>query len=601
MLYGVELDGSLDTVDNFIIEHLSEEMPLEEAMGSTKWRSAKNSFSLGYNFEGMWFKIEATNPTNSTLEYYLEFSEPFSENTNFYIFEEGGYREVLGGLSIPIDKRSVYSQHPSVLLHFNPKETKSIYIYYKSRFTSYGSFSFYTPTGWWHKRIIHIAFFVFYFGGIFGMILYNLFIYFSLKERIYLYYTAYALFFSMWVWLYSGYSLYLVDGWLHYILHFSTPFAFVFFALFTRDVLEIRQRSSPIAFKVIKIFVFLLLYCSLLIIFHLEYGYLLANIIGFMLFPAFILLAIFAIKREVNQAKFYLVSFLIFVILMTLVSNLALGVASFNILTKYAFVVGSFLEISLFSLLLGVRFHMLKEKKIGSQRRLIYIKNEKSVYLECKIKLRTKQLSVANEKLSEMIKEREMLLREIHHRVKNNLQVITALLWFQSKRSTSLEVKSALEESTDRILSISRIHELLYSVENVQKISSEAYFANLTSKLAQASGLKNDAIFLNIENRILSTDEGISLGIILNEAFTNAIKHFKDKKSHLILWIDFYSKNGRIIFLVRDNGDGFSIEEKEEKDRLGIKLIKQMASKLNDCRVVFENREGAIMRLEYSI
>ena len=137
------------------------------------------------------------------------------------------------------------------------------------------------------------------------------------------------------------------------------------------------------------------------------------------------------------------------------------------------------------------------------------------------------QLKKAEENIKTSLEEKEILLREIHHRVKNNLQIISSLLSLQTGYTKDNETLNVLEESQNRVKSMAIVHEKLYSSENLVKIDFKDYIKDLTDSLFLTYKTKPDKVKLNknIENIFFNINTAIPCGLIINELVTNSLKH----------------------------------------------------------------------------
>jgi PAS domain S-box-containing protein len=133
----------------------------------------------------------------------------------------------------------------------------------------------------------------------------------------------------------------------------------------------------------------------------------------------------------------------------------------------------------------------------------------------------------AEEKIRASLKEKEVLLKEIHHRVKNNLQIISSLLYLQSTRTEHVGAVSALRESRDRIKSMALIHERLYASPDLASVDMGKYTRNLVADLRHSHGTEESSVRLtfNIDDIPLGITEAIPCGLIINELVSNALKH----------------------------------------------------------------------------
>lgn len=185
--------------------------------------------------------------------------------------------------------------------------------------------------------------------------------------------------------------------------------------------------------------------------------------------------------------------------------------------------------------------------------------------------------------LEQSLRERELLLKEIHHRVKNNLQIISSLLNLQ-KRASKTEVNNELINQTqDRIQTMAIIHENLYQSDNFVDINLKTYFDNLLNHFENSYALNNKHIILNqkIEPFSLHIDKLIPLGLILNELLTNSVKYAFDENGGEIL-IDIHKeKEDEVTFVYQDNGKGLPEDFDIKKSKsLGMQLIKGLSKQI---------------------
>lgn len=133
----------------------------------------------------------------------------------------------------------------------------------------------------------------------------------------------------------------------------------------------------------------------------------------------------------------------------------------------------------------------------------------------------------AEEQIKASLEEKKVLLKEIHHRVKNNMQVISSLLSLQSRYIKDDNYRDIFKESQDRVRSMAMIHENLYRSENLARINIEKYIQKLVSGLFNSYGIKTGLIIsrINVESVMLDIDSAIPCGLILNELVTNSLKH----------------------------------------------------------------------------
>ena len=208
-----------------------------------------------------------------------------------------------------------------------------------------------------------------------------------------------------------------------------------------------------------------------------------------------------------------------------------------------------------------------------------------------------KTLKEKNLVISRNLEEKEMLIKEIHHRVKNNLQLISSLLSLQSRTITDNVAASALEEGQNRVLAMALIHQNLYKDNISSGMEVKEYVTQLTEKLLNTYQIHHDKIklVLDIDNIALDVSTLVPLGLIINELITNAIKYaFKEGKFGE-LKVSFKQLDTHLLLSVIDNGEG--INEDITKKGFGMRLIEILSKKLEADLKIFNN-SGTTVQLE---
>ncbi len=185
--------------------------------------------------------------------------------------------------------------------------------------------------------------------------------------------------------------------------------------------------------------------------------------------------------------------------------------------------------------------------------------------------------------ISDVLAERESLLKEIHHRVKNNLQVISSLLSLQSYKIKDDLVLEAIKESRNRVKSMALIHQSLYQEKDLSTIDSISYIGRLTQSLFHSYNIDPDRIKLNskIEPLQLDVDIMIPLGLILNELISNALKYAFSDGREGSLKVSLRKEKDGLSLEVSDNGVGMPSDYDWEKSHsLGLTLVRDFCEKL---------------------
>jgi PAS domain S-box-containing protein len=197
----------------------------------------------------------------------------------------------------------------------------------------------------------------------------------------------------------------------------------------------------------------------------------------------------------------------------------------------------------------------------------------------------------AEEQLEASLQEKEALLKEVHHRVKNNLQVISSLLDLQSQRIREPQILDVFRNSQTRVRSMALIHEKLYQSENLSKVNLADYIESLAMYLIQSYAINPDKITmqLHLEPVALNLDTAIPCGLILNELVSNALKYAFPENTGGTLWIDLrYLRQGipyeeRDTFELIVGNDGLKLPEIPDfstAKSLGFQLVNILVQQL---------------------
>lgn len=200
-------------------------------------------------------------------------------------------------------------------------------------------------------------------------------------------------------------------------------------------------------------------------------------------------------------------------------------------------------------------------------------------------------------RLETALREKEILLKEVHHRVKNNLQLITSMLNLRMKKPGRYSPEELIQDVSNRIYSISVLYGLLYQGDKSNIVCAKEYLDKVIESQISSLGLgRGIKIVSNIENVLLEPGQSICCALIINELITNAVKHAftseKDGEINISL-----SRNGdEINLVVQDNGKG--IEESQNKNTLGLDLTNMLAQKIHG-KLVVSGTNGTIANLSF--
>ncbi|MCZ7401919.1 MAG: PAS domain S-box protein [Candidatus Methanoperedens sp.] len=209
----------------------------------------------------------------------------------------------------------------------------------------------------------------------------------------------------------------------------------------------------------------------------------------------------------------------------------------------------------------------------------------------------------AEEKIETSLKEKEILLREIHHRVKNNMQIISSLLGLASGSIKDKKYADMFHESQNRITSMSLIHEKLYRSRDLAKIDLKEYIRDLANAIFQSCGVKNGMIVLNIniENVHLGVDHSIPLGLIVNELITNSLKYAfpGERKAEIKVSLHLIDEN-TFELIISDNGVGIPYNVDFRKtESLGLRLVTLLVENQLKGKIDLDRSKGTEFNIKF--
>jgi PAS domain S-box-containing protein len=214
------------------------------------------------------------------------------------------------------------------------------------------------------------------------------------------------------------------------------------------------------------------------------------------------------------------------------------------------------------------------------------------------------ELRESEERLRISLEEKEVLLREIHHRVKNNLQVISSLLSLQANELQSPDLRPVFRDMEQRVRSMALVHEQLYQSVDLGRVEFAEYAKSLLTYLwrAHEATASNIKLNLNLETVLLTVNKAVPAGLILNELVTNALKHaFSDRTGEEVTVTMRRGPEGRVSLAVRDNGQGFPEEFDWKQTRsLGLRLVQMLAGQLHAALEV-SSRGGTEFKITFAL
>lgn len=234
---------------------------------------------------------------------------------------------------------------------------------------------------------------------------------------------------------------------------------------------------------------------------------------------------------------------------------------------------------------------------------ILFYNNNLSKKREYELSVRNNQIQSQNKLIENSLREKELLLREIHHRVKNNLQIISSIINIQNEKSKDVKTKEILDELKLRISSIALTHQMLYQKGSMSEVLLNEYIQNLikqinTSYDNQTVKIETDYVSPDIK---LNIDLAIPLGLLVNEIITNSFKHAFKGKENGTIHVKVAVMGNEIKISVKDNGIGLPknyAQLLEEKQSLGFELIAILTEQIN-ARLEINNNNGTEIGISF--
>ena len=564
---------------------------IEEMINTSFKEESSNKFSFGYIKDTLWFKIKLKNESSKD-DFILSLNEHFYETANLYYYDTS-WKKLQNEVFTPLTQRSVQTSKLSFEFKIPQDTSQTLYIELNGKFPYFGDLVVYKKEYFFSHQIISMeSFFIFVFGVLLIIILFNLFLWLKLGDKIYIYYVGYTFFALLYLINISGLLAYLDLQYYMYKLHFTVGFAIVFLNLFSIEYFN-AKRHLKYATYLLKFLAFCVLLFGIISVFiYTPWNKLITYTVSLSI-VSLIVTALIIYKRGQHYLKYYIFAILLYFISIITFTLLLSGALNYSFFARYFFLFALVVEIVVFSLMLADRYNDIKNKQIQTQKQLISLQNNQNKILEEEVTKQTQSLQDANGKLSSLVQERELLVKEVFHRVKNNFHMISAFLWFESKKEVN---PNRFSELINRIKSMSLIHEYVCNSKNLLHINAEEYLVELINTIMRTYHNMHVTVNTKIEAMHIDFDHIMSMGIILNEIISNSVKHHPATSS-ITLEITCLKKSDNIVLRIKDNGRGF--DAKSQQTGFGLELIKDFSKKLPQGQFNFYQDAGTVFELSF--
>ena len=499
----------------------------------------------------VWVKFKIKNSSNKSISKTLVMHSPAFES--IALFDSVDSKPKLSGFAYNIEHSTIFYSYD---IELKAHESKVLYL---RLFSNYKSFLFrLTAQDYKYFRSEDIqmqAPRLMLLGLLVGLMIYSLLVSFYARDKSYFYYAMYLLFLLWHQISFLGLiEVYLPKWFVLADMRLVIPklgFILIFSVLFAISFLKIKPKSF--IFNVYMLF----LAIAFAVIFLIKS---LASvlIIGIFFVIFNFISGVIAYKNGLKQARLFILGFGVVSLAYIIVVLDSLGLTSFLTVVPNVLMWATALEVLLLNLAFVDRYQILQQEK----EQLIQTKKDS---IKREVILKTTQLNSA-------LKEKELLLKEVHHRVKNNLQIILSIIKLQSIKIKDKSTKEMFINLENRINAISKTYNMLIVDNNIESVDMDKYTKALLQDI-KGSMYSYNVGKINLVQEIdltLPLKQAVYVGIIINELVTNAYKYAFDENGGVIT-IKLYKEDEKNVLILHDNGKGFDFSKKQ--DSLGLKLI----------------------------
>ncbi len=527
----------------------------------------KSTLSFGYNPKfDLWLKFTLSNKTNKKKVFIVEYNNCLTTSVQFFDPDNNYKIKQEGLFFIGSDRKTV---NPYFLIELNQNETKTYFMNVNSEITTLiVGLKLWDIHRFYEKEVSHQFMLALFFGAMFVLLIYNLFIFFFTRDISYFYYVLYifAIVFHQLVFVGIGNIYFYEKEFLFDIFNYA-PLVVVLpiftLALFTKSFLKLEQ--YPIHNKILNVLI-LLVPINVLILLSIEELAKYRNHITIIILTYLMYVTVYALFKKNKQAKYIFIGWVIFFFSGSLMILASIGYFNIYAYIPYFAEVSIVTEAIILSIALSNRIKILQEENDSINKTLILQKENEKERLEKQVFEKTKNLNYA-------LEERELLLKELNHRVKNNMQTIVSLIRLQNDEIKNEKLNDILITIQNRISAMSYLHELLYTQNDMTFVNTSHYFKLICEEI-QCSYNKEIIIDLDIKAQ-LRIEQAMYCGLILNELITNTFKYAYPNQKKGKVFISLEKNNGVYKLIVADEGVGFE----SKSNSLGLIIVENLAKR----------------------
>ena len=524
----------------------------------------KSYINIGIASKTIWVTFTLKNESNTPLDKILVISAPFIEHIALY--KESNYADpVRKGVSDISKQRTTL--FPFYHIHLAPHTAQQYYLEVSSKVNPVDFKLWLNDENSYRKKDMSQQLInTLLMGIVLALMLYSLFVSFYTKDKSYFYYSLYLFALMHHQMTYLGLTqIYFPVSFIHFDIQMPMIKANILIitaALFAMHFL--RTKHIQRLHRIYKVFIFISL-ADMVVRCIFDYCYLDTVLLAGILFVLFTLIAgIISYKKGNKQARLFIVGFsIVFASYILIILN-AMSLTSIMQDFQNLLMFSTAFEALILSLAFADRYIILQqEKEEADQHILDASKNREKIVREEVIK--------KTALLKQTLETKEMLLQEVHHRVKNNLQVILSMIRLQNDEIKDQAVMEKFINLENRINAIAKTYDMLLIKDNLEEIDMQEYIYSLLWDIQETISHESHQISIRTDiDAMIPLRESVYIGLIINELVTNAYKYaFDDHKGTIS--ISLHHNKNDFILTVEDDGKGFIMEE--NNNTLGLKLI----------------------------
>lgn len=541
----------------------------------------KSYINIGMSPKVIWIEFTLHNNSEKPIQKTLVLSSPMLENISLYKKESLGIPILNGRANRP-------EKHTTLFYHYDIKlkatTSQQYYLRVQSDYTPVDfSLTLQDEENYLKADISEQLIAVMLVSIILALMLYNFLVSIYTRDKSYLYYSIYLFVLIGQQMSYLGLTQIYLPATFNeidmQIPNLKGALLIVSSALFAISFLKID--TMPMLYKIYKLFISVaIVNVCISFLFDIRSMYTMAIIA--IVYVAFTLIAgIISYLRGNRQARFFIAGFLLLFISYMMLATDALGITS--VVHEYRSILAwaTAIDALILSLAFADRYVILQnQKEIADQLILYEIQNREKI-VQAEVISKTAQLN-------QMVKTKEILIKEVHHRVKNNLQLILSIIRLQNDEIEDAMRTKKLTNLENRVNAIAKTYILLLSNDNLEDIDMKMYIESLLMDIDETCACKKCNIDIKVDvNAIVPLKESVYVGLIINELVTNAYKYAFDTGKGIIVVTLAQNKNSYIL-TIEDNGKGYTPDK--ESSTLGLQLIQTL---------IYEQLEGDMEQHTY--